>query len=701
MIKANRVFQVVLIALVLAVPTIEVLAQETQYTLVWSDEFDQNGAPDPSKWYHQTFAPANGSWFNGEEQHYTDRLDNSFVENGLLKIVAKRETFNNGQSTKEYTSARLNSKYAFTYGRVDVRAKLPEGYGTWPAIWTLGQNINEAGGYWQTQGFATTDWPATGEIDLMEHWGDSPNIIHWSNHTPAGFGGNANTNKGPIDDVSNEFHEYSIIWTADEIKYYVDDVLKHTYNPSDKNLNNWPFDEPQYLLLNVAMGGIFIDQEGPRVIDPNFVESAMEIDYVRVYEESIPIAQDARLSDLRIDGETIEGFNINRSDYTYFIPESESSIPTVTYAKNNEDAADELIEATSIPGTTRITVTSEDQSTVKEYSISFKRAVEVPLDFESSEIDYEFVNFGGGVGAVVDNPSNDIINSSDRVLRYTKFDGESFGGIVLPLDRQIDFSEGSIFKFKVNAPRVGAQLTFKLESPTGATELVVSNRKANEWEVMSVDFDGLEKNDYTGITFIWDNGTVGDGSANWVFYVDEIELVSEISTISSLQELIINDTTVSVFDPTVLEYSFELPVGTSDIPLVNGILADENGFIQVTDADELPGTTSILVIAENGNAQTEYSVGFALEEEVDTPLGINEDQIITYPNPVDDVLQIKLQTNQPSSVDLRVSDIKGSNHMLDYETSSNGLSVDVSPLSPGVYFIDFGSNGEKVRFVKR
>ncbi|MGB6268738.1 MAG: glycoside hydrolase family 16 protein, partial [Olleya sp.] len=139
--------------------------------LVWSDEFDGSGAIDSSKWFHQTQLPAGGSWFNGEIQHYTNRIDNTFLSSGNLNLVAKKEVFTDQGYTKQYTSARLNSKFAFQYGKVEVRAKLPTGVGTWPAIWMLGKNITETGAYWQTQGYGTTGWPACGEIDIMEHWG--------------------------------------------------------------------------------------------------------------------------------------------------------------------------------------------------------------------------------------------------------------------------------------------------------------------------------------------------------------------------------------------------------------------------------------------------------------------------------------------------------------------------------------------------
>ena len=137
------------------------------WELVWSDEFDGNGSIDSGNWFHQTQLPLGGSWYNGEIQHYTDRIDNSYVSNGTLKIVAKEETYTDQGYTKEYTSARLNSKYAFTYGKVEIRAKLPEGIGTWPALWMLGKNIDEPGAYWETQGYGTTPWTACGEVDII------------------------------------------------------------------------------------------------------------------------------------------------------------------------------------------------------------------------------------------------------------------------------------------------------------------------------------------------------------------------------------------------------------------------------------------------------------------------------------------------------------------------------------------------------
>jgi len=239
-------------------------------SLVFSDEFDVEGAVDSSKWLFETVPPNNGSWWNNEKQHYTDRINNAYVSEGTLKIVAKKEEYTFGGSTKNYTSARLNSKFNFTYGRIDIKAKLPEGAGTWPAIWTLGANLGTAG------------WPICGEIDIMEHWGHKPTKVSSAVHTVACSGVNncADNKMGEkiISDYATAFHVYSAEWTSETIKFYLDNQLLYTYSPTPKTANNWPFTKNQFILLNVAMGGNWFD------IDPNFSQSAMEIDYVRVYQ---------------------------------------------------------------------------------------------------------------------------------------------------------------------------------------------------------------------------------------------------------------------------------------------------------------------------------------------------------------------------------------------------------------------------------
>jgi beta-glucanase (GH16 family) len=248
--------------------------------LVWSDEFNGNGAINPVKWHHQTQLPAGGSWYNGELQHYTNELANSFVNNGALNIVAIRQPYTSQGFTKQFTSARLNSKFAFTYGRVDVRAKLPIQQGTWPAIWLLGKNINEDGGFFDAA-YGTTNWPACGEIDIMEH-GITPsqpiNFVQSALHTPSSFGNTINHGGTLANNLGSDFHVYSMNWSPFQITFLLDGVAYYTYNPAVKTPSNWPFNLDQYLLLNIAMGGV------AGTVNSSFTQEAMVIDYVRVYQ---------------------------------------------------------------------------------------------------------------------------------------------------------------------------------------------------------------------------------------------------------------------------------------------------------------------------------------------------------------------------------------------------------------------------------
>jgi beta-glucanase (GH16 family) len=230
----------------------------TALGLVWSDEFNTNGAPDPAKWGYDLGA---GGYGNNELQYYTNRPENVIVENGVLKIKAIKENYNGAA----YTSARLLSKgkFAFTYGKVEVSAKLPAGVGTWPAIWMLGANSSTVG------------WPDCGEIDIMEHRGYELNKIFGTFHYPGHSGGNADGNTKMISNATTAFHKYSLDWSATAIKIYVDDQLVHSL----ANSAAIPFNHDFFFILNVAMGGTFGGS-----VDPNFSNATMEVDYIRVYK---------------------------------------------------------------------------------------------------------------------------------------------------------------------------------------------------------------------------------------------------------------------------------------------------------------------------------------------------------------------------------------------------------------------------------
>ena len=228
------------------------------YNLAWSDEFNGNGAPDPAKWGYDL--GNNNGWGNNELEYYTSRPENVVQQGGVLKINLIKESY----SGYGYTSARILSKgkFDFTYGKVEISAKLTSGGGTWPALWMLGSNIN------------TTPWPGCGEIDIMEYKGNEPNKVYGTLHYPGHFGGSADGNSTNITNAASAFHKYGLEWNASVIKISVDDVVYHTVanNPSI------PFNHNFFLIMNVAMGGTF-----GGAVDPAITNASMEVDYVRVY----------------------------------------------------------------------------------------------------------------------------------------------------------------------------------------------------------------------------------------------------------------------------------------------------------------------------------------------------------------------------------------------------------------------------------
>jgi beta-glucanase (GH16 family) len=264
------------------------------WKLVWSDEFDKPGLPDPAKWNYEE-----GYLRNNERQFYTRaRNENARVENGMLVIEARKEEFKiptaasrgkgKGRATKgrevaDYTSASLTTqgKASWTYGRIEVRAKLPTGRGMWPAIWTLGENIRQVG------------WPTCGEIDIMENVGFDPDTICANIHTKS-YNHVMRTNKGSrikIPKPYEDFHVYAIEWRPERIDFFVDKTKYFTFQNEGTGPAAWPYDKPQYLILNIAIGGSWGGQKG---IDDGIFPQRMYVDYVRVYQRPGPAAAAAR-----------------------------------------------------------------------------------------------------------------------------------------------------------------------------------------------------------------------------------------------------------------------------------------------------------------------------------------------------------------------------------------------------------------------
>ena len=232
-------------------------------TLVWSDEFDYNGLPDTNKWNFQL----GKARANNEPQYYTNDPENVFVDDGKLTITCRIE---NVSGENRYTSARINTrgKHEFTYGRIEARAKLPKGRGVWPAIWTLGLNGR---------------WPACGEIDIMEFWGHNPNTIGANVHT-RDYNHTKGTGRGGeivTQDPWKDYHIYAVEWFSDRMDFYFDDKLFYSCKSKGEGIGEWPFFEPQYLILNFALWNNWNGQPG---IDDSIFPQEFIVDYVRIYE---------------------------------------------------------------------------------------------------------------------------------------------------------------------------------------------------------------------------------------------------------------------------------------------------------------------------------------------------------------------------------------------------------------------------------
>ena len=238
-----------------------------RWTLAWAEEFDRAGAPDPAVW-----EPEQGYVRNREAQYYTaERRENARVEGGVLVIEARRDDWQG----RPITSASLTTrgKRSFLYGRIEVRAKIPTGRGTWPAVWTLGDNMPEAG------------WPACGEIDILENVGFEPGKIHANIHC-ATYNHTKRNGKGrgiTVDAPWADFHLYALEWYEDRLEFFYDDTRYFTYRKESDDPAAWPFAAPHYLLLNLAIGGAWGGQKG---IDETLFPHRFEVDYVRYYQRA-------------------------------------------------------------------------------------------------------------------------------------------------------------------------------------------------------------------------------------------------------------------------------------------------------------------------------------------------------------------------------------------------------------------------------
>jgi len=281
------------------------------WELVWEDNFDGTSI-DSSAWTFELGSPDwNGDgnpdrWGNNELQYY--QQDNASVSDGILTITAKEEQVKDMGTTFDYTSTRMitKDKYEVQYGRMEIRAKLPIGQGIWPAIWMLGNDIDE------------NPWPNCGEIDIMEYLGHKPSVVHGTIHGPesagAGVGSGYTLETGQFNE---EFHVFTIEWDADEIEFYVDEQLYHVANKDEIGASDWVFDHPYFFIFNVAVGGNWPGNPDETTSFPQ----EMQIDYIKVYEDTNPDSIDGQeVWDSEYEERWVEREDANLDDY-YFLSE--------------------------------------------------------------------------------------------------------------------------------------------------------------------------------------------------------------------------------------------------------------------------------------------------------------------------------------------------------------------------------------------
>lgn len=454
--------------------------------LVWDEEFNYKGSPNPKKWNYVV----GGKLFNNEYEYYTDSDKNSYVDGKNLVITARKEKYKNC----DYTSARLTTanKGDFLFGRVEVRAKLPIGSGTWPAIWMYPTDNNYG------------EWPASGEVDIMESVGNEPNIVHASTHTMRyNFmkHNNATESIDVSDGINNKFHTYSMDWLPDRIDMYVDDVLYfRLYNEKD-GWEGWPFDQRFNIILNLAVGG---DWGAAAGFDPNGWPQKMKIDYVRVYDMDLNFSNDKEAP--------TEPENITAKTVPYAIPlKWEPSTDNVSvksyeiYLNNNfvgkSTSTSYLIG--NLEQSTKYTVKiravdyngNKSDFTTKEITTSKLEPVKIPSKIEAED----YLLFKG-------------IKTQDT---SDEGKGKNVGWIDNGdwMEYVIDVPEDGNYtiKYRISAPAKGGEIEFLVNDESINTVTVPLTGGWQKWDTISTNEVHLNK----GIKKIRINAKSGGFNINW------------------------------------------------------------------------------------------------------------------------------------------------------------------------------------------
>lgn len=650
-------------------------AQNECYELVWSDEFDYTGKPNSDKWGYDV---GGGGWGNGEEQYYTDRLENSFVENGILTIVAKKEEYG-GNS---YTSARLitKNKGDWKYGKVEVMAKIPPGRGTWSAIWMLPTD-------WEYGG-----WPDSGEIDIMEHVGYDPNRIHGTVHTEA-YNHSTNTQKGASKIISTsqtEFHLYAIEWFEDRIDFLIDDVKFFTFDNENNTSTEWPFDKRFHLLLNIAVGGSWGGVQG---IDNTIFPTSMEIDYVRVYQyyENLEISGKniIEANETALNFETTLFDNIN---YNWSVPEG---VQIVNGQGTNK------IEANwnDISGNVEVSIDPglDCDPTVLSYTVV------VPIKPESDVFIVD--NFETDLSANWITQSQDVNLASVNGNFEVNYKVSSSTNFYFEFDSPMNLENHGLIKFPLklnddaaNNPEISVAFEDYQGNQTLANWLTFKPVKDGEYHIYSFDYNQLwsiVNPNVNGMAITKLNFTLNFGNSG--FSIPEILIYR-----SNVQPGIPQNFSVELIEGSEYTISWDDVNHASAYNLYES-KSEDGTYVKIQNkisSGENPNTLNLKanyyykLSAVNNHAESDLSDA-QVAPTITGFLNMNQSAFKVYPNPVsDNTFNVQLESEMTvHQVSMR--DINGKEIKLNTRKSNNFIDISThQKLNPGLYFISIISDSE-------
>lgn len=641
--------------------------------LVWSDEFNGTGLPNSANWGYDL---GQSGWGNQEIQNYTNSTTNVRQEDGRLIIDAIK-------TGTTWTSARIKTqnKISFKYGKIVFRAKLPTGVGTWPALWTLGDNITSVG------------WPACGEIDIMEHVGRNQNVVQAALHNPSSFGDTQNKGAITISTASTEFHEYAVSWNADRMIFYVDNVPYYTYNPSPKTLANWPYDANQFIIMNLAMGGTF---GGP--VDPALTSARFEIDYVRVYEER---------SEPLIEGslyvfENQQGIQYSAPDYgndvvyTWTVPPGAEIISgqgtrqiTVNWGESDGTIALSLTGNTGCSSNaTSVLVTTIVNPDGPKYVVE---------DFSNSLLPGWTKNDNGITYQASENLLS--VNYNLSSLKYIQYE----------MSRAVNLANFGILKIPI-----------KVSSASGLPRILVTLRDGNGNETITTNFDiPITKNDGEFYTYSYsfdgqwglNNPAVNENfiksirlymlSGQGTYQLGAIQLYHSKSVpappnqlaafITDTGEIAINwsnDTNATSFNL----YRSDSPTGNY-VKLVSNIKTSEVPYI-ITPPQKL---NYFKLSGVNAMGESTLSNELEVIASITSLEGDNTSENFIYPNPSNGRFFIQSQRDTTKSITIYNS--SGLEQPYDMLYDELRLIIDLKKKIPGIYFIVFKEEN-KTRIAK-